>query len=59
MGPSLEAEKIDSVHNDHVDESVTTPTWLATVTNFVAHWGVETNGYVFAPDTVVGGFSGC
>ncbi|KAI1798002.1 purine-cytosine permease [Ganoderma leucocontextum] len=47
MGSSSEDEKTSNVHNDHVDKpAVTTkaPTWLAKLTSFVAHWGVETNG---------------
>ena len=52
MGSSVKVEEAYDVHNDYVDEPATikTPTWLARVTNFVAHWGVETNGSVFPPE---------
>ncbi|KAM5532151.1 hypothetical protein V8D89_014176 [Ganoderma adspersum] len=46
MGSSLEDEKTNNIHNDHIDEPITTetPTWFAKFTSFIAHWGVETNG---------------
>ncbi|PIL27703.1 transporter [Ganoderma sinense ZZ0214-1] len=45
MGSSLEVEKTNNVYNDRVDEPPTAETpWIAKFTNFVAHWGVETNG---------------
>ena len=48
MGTSLEIEKTSNISDGKADELVTTksPTWLTKITNFVAHWGVETNGSV-------------
>ncbi len=52
MGSSLEDEKTSNAHNYHVDQPVPTetPTRFVKFTNFVAHWGVETNGFVFPAD---------
>ena len=50
MGTSLEDEKTSSVVDDHVDELPTTRTqqWMKKTTTFLAHWGIETNGWVWS-----------